>query len=274
MAQSSAQPFIDVANLNAQFFSATYKDSLHTKNQTNDYFLNLFFPKEFENGNVFLARLNSEVLHSECRGPVFYSADLFSFSLPIGFQFLSGNKKWKWLLMAIPKFNGDGKTSFSDGLQVGGTSLFTYIKSEKLKFKFGLYYNTECFGDFFVPLAGMDWKATAHLSFYGTLPNNYRVEYKWGEKLFTGIGFRSFQRSYRLSSYQDYVRVKENLVKVFVDYFAYKKIVVFAEASYSIGYSLLEHTTLDYFAPVTPLYLPANNGFLFSGGIVCRIRKE
>jgi hypothetical protein len=187
---------------------------------------------------------------------------------------LNGN--WKLLTMIIPKVASDMKGDPGKNGQLGGTALFTYIKNEKLKFKFGLYYNTECFGNFFVPLAGMDWKVNEHWFFYGTLPNNYRIEYRWSEKLFSGIGFRSFQRSYRLSEvyHHDYVRVKENELKLFTDCFISGKLLIFADLSYAINYNLLEHPVEAEFAATLPVYTPLRPGFLFSAGLAYRIRKE
>lgn len=59
-----AQPYIDIANFNYQTFSAPYKQNETIKNNTDNFNLNLFFPKEFKNGNALLLRFNSEILKS------------------------------------------------------------------------------------------------------------------------------------------------------------------------------------------------------------------
>ena len=79
--------------------------------------------------------------------------------------------------MVIPKLAGDMKDrNLMTYAQLGGIFLENYIVNNHLKFKLGLYYNREAFGNFFMPLVGMDWKVNKRLSLYGTLPSNYRVE--------------------------------------------------------------------------------------------------
>lgn len=276
-----SQPFVDVLNYSSQFYKTTYKDSLHTLNHTNDNILNIFIPKQFRNGNVLIIRANAEQLRSTYGKSPGYISDLYSFSMPLGFQFVARAKKdssWRILVMAIPKLAGDLQDGLTHYFQCGGTALCTWQKSDRFKLKFGLYYNKECFGDFFVPLLGMDWKATDRLSFYGLLPNNFRMEIKCTPNFYTGIGFRNFKRSYKIQTYDKYdlVLVKETLVKVFADYYITKKIVLFAEGSYGLDYSLLQYDLAD---PKTrthsdPVYSEMNNGFLFNVGLAFRIRKE
>ena len=83
-AKVSAQPFADILNFNYQTFSANYQDSTQWKNKTDNYFLNLFLPKNFKNGNTFLLRLNSEHLSSTISPDSAYSYSLTSISMPIG----------------------------------------------------------------------------------------------------------------------------------------------------------------------------------------------
>ncbi|MFI5164334.1 MAG: DUF6268 family outer membrane beta-barrel protein [Bacteroidia bacterium] len=273
-----SQPFFDPINFSSQFFSSAYKDSAHTKNQTNDYVLNAFFPKKLSERTTLLIRLTGENLHSEYKSTTTISSNLYAISMPLGAQFLTKNEKWKVLAMAIPKISSDFKDNLNNDLQLGGIALFSYVKSKTLQFKLGLYYNREFFGNFFVPLIGIDWKATERLSFYGVFTTNYYVEYKWGNKFFTGIFFKAYERSYRLSNYynNDFVWVKEDLVKFFANYFIYKKIILFAEISRSIGYSLLEYKNSASKTRVNtnPVYTSFNDSFLFSVGIAYRIRMQ
>jgi hypothetical protein len=161
---------------------------------------------------------------------------------------------------------------------MGGIGLLSYIANKKLQLKLGLYYNREFFGNFFVPLVGIEWKATDRLSFYGIFTTNYNIEYRWGNKFFTGICFKAYERSYQLSNFynNDFVWVKDDQLKFFADYFVYKKIMLFAEVSRSISYSLLEYNSTDIKNPVAtnPIYTPFNNSFFFSVGIAYRIRMQ
>jgi hypothetical protein len=269
-----AQPFIDVVNFNYSFFHSQYKDSLHREGLRTDFNVNFFLPKVFENGNTFLFKLSAEELTSEIDST---NVHLYSFAAPVGFQFLSKNKKWKTLVMGIPRISSDLKDDLSQDVQYGGTGLITYVLRDSCKLKFGLYYNRECFGNFFVPLVGIDWKISEHFSVYGILPNNMRVEYQTNDhKFFAGLGYRNFQRSYRLSGgfHDDYIRVKESQVKVFAECFLWKKILLSAELGYTLKYDLAQYNS-DYTVEQLPrpVYTPVKNDFIITTALAYRIRQ-
>lgn len=276
-----AQPFIDIANINAQVFKINYKDSLSTKSLLTNYNATLFFPKKFANDNMLLFRLTGEMLEFGTKEPY---TDLYAFSAQAGFQFVTKNKKWKAGFIAMPKLSSDLIDHFSSkDFQYGGTVLFTYVANDTtLKIKFGLYYNRECFGNFFVPLAGIDWKLNERFSIYGLLPNNMRVEYKVCKKLYAGIAYKNYQRSYRLNAYwrnlnynDDFVRVRESQAKLFFDFYAFNHAVLFADFAYTLKYSFVQHDDVNT-REVHPsaVYAPMENNFLFTVGLAYRMRLD
>jgi hypothetical protein len=270
-----AQPFVDIANASFQEFKSTYNDSLHSKSNIRNYNLNVTLPKVFKNDNTFMTRLGAEQLASSI-GNSHYS--LYAFSLHMGFQFVTKNKKEKIMLMSISRISSDLQDDLSKDMQYGGLGLFTHVVHDSLKIKAGLYYNRECFGNFFVPLVGIDWKATKHINVYGILPNNMRVEYDFGEGFYAGVGYKNYQRSYRLFSGfgNDFVRVRESQVKVFAEFFLRKKVLFFAEIGYALKYSLIQYDEinkkeehLDH-----PVYTPVNPNFVFNAGLAYRVRLD
>ena len=271
-----AQPFVDIVNVNSQLFSSTYKDSTSAKNSTNDYFFNFFYPKEFKNGNTLLVRLNGEQLTSSTESNQASKYNLYAMSLPVGYQLISSNKKWKALGMVIPKISSDFKDVSGNDFQMGGIVLFTYVKNENLKYKMGVYYNHEFFGNFFVPLVGVDWKINDRIMLYGVMPTNYKAEFKINKKLYCGINFKSYTRSYLLTqSYNGtFVKNSENQLKLFFDYYAFKKIVFYAEVGRTLGYNVLQYQLSDpkQVSTSNPVYQKFNNNFLFNIGIAYRIR--
>ncbi len=275
-----AQPFIDLVNANVQNFRGTYVDSSEQKNLTTDYNLNFFLPKVFKNGNTFMLRGGAEEIASTIDSSHY---NLYSFSMPIGIQFVNKRKNWKMLLMGIPKINSDLKDDLSKDIQLGGTTLFTWVKNDSCKLKFGVFYNREYWGNFFVPLVGIDWKATKHVNIYGILPNNMRVEYSFGDGFYAGIGFKNNKRSFRLSSGfdNDYVQVKETQIKLFLEWFVWKKIIFFAEGGYGVNYSFVEYDFSEKNASGEdlihlnhPVYTPMNKSFLFNAGFAYRLRLD
>ncbi len=269
-----AQPFVDPANANSQIFNTTYKDSLHSKSKTIDDNLSIFFPKKFKNENVLLLRLSGELLESSIEKSYY---DLYAFSIPFGFQFTSKNKKWKPLFLFIPKISSDLKDNLSKDFQYGGTGLITYAVNDSFKLKVGLFYNRECFGNFFVPLVGIDWRASERWSVYGILPNNMRVEFKCSKNFYLGLGFKNYKRSYRLSQSfnNDFVLVKETQLKFFIDFYTKQKIVLCGDISYMLQYDFAEYENDNpkILGMYNPIYSPINNGFVYTFGIAYRIRN-
>jgi hypothetical protein len=270
-----AQPFIDIANASFQEFNSTYNDSLQSKSNIRNYNLNLCYPKVFKNENTLLTRVGAEQLTSSI-GNSHYS--LYAFSLNAGFQFVTKNKKEKIMLMGISRISSDLQDDLSKDIQYGGLALFTRVVHDSLKIKVGLYYNREFFGNFFVPLVGIDWKATERINIYGVLPNNMRVEYDFGEGFYAGIGYKNYQRSYRLFSGfgNDFVRVRESQVKLFGEFFVWKKVLFFAEVGYALKYSLIQYDEtnkkeehLDH-----PVYTPVKSNFVLNAGLAYRVRLD
>lgn len=274
-----SQPYVDIVSFNCQSFSSIYKDNTNWKNKTDDYFLNFFLPKEFKNGNTLLIRLNSEMISSTITPDSSYTSKLYNVSMPLGWQFLSKNKKWKTVLITIPKIASDLKDVINKyDCQLGGVFLENYVHSEKLKIKAGLYYNREAFGNFFMPLVGLDWKVSDRLNLYGILPTNYKVEYAFVKnKLYAGVCFRSLTRSFRLSKPQnmDYVRYNEIQLKLFVDYFIYKKVLIFGELGYSIGKSPWQYSYNTKIETLrNPVYTPLKSYPVVNVGVAYRIRLD
>jgi hypothetical protein len=276
---SMAQPFADIASFNFQTFSGNYKDSSKWKNTTNNYFLNLFYPKEFKNGNTLLIRINSEILESKISGAYYYSNRLANISMPIGMKLVSENKKWESIILAVPKIASDFSQKINGyDWQYGAIVLQHFVPNPNLKIKAGIYYNKETFGDFFVPLLGVDWKVNKRLYMYGILPTSYKIELNLiAKKLYTGINLKYFTRSFRLSeNYQrDYVRYDEGQVKLFVDYFVIPKFLVFADIGYSIGRNPWQYNYNSKEKSLSnPIYYPMQNYMLFNIGVAYRIRFD
>lgn len=65
------------------------------------------------------------------------------------------NIRWSFTATASPRFNSES-LNLHNSFQMGGVLLFTYNKSAHLKYKMGVYVNSEFFGLFVMPLAGID----------------------------------------------------------------------------------------------------------------------
>ena len=277
--QASAQPFVDLANFNYQNFNGTSKSNPAISNNTEDYSFSVFLPKEFKSGNALLFRISGESIQSSTSPRIAQSTSVSSISVALGYQWLSENKKWKSVLMAIPKVASDFKSSISQNdLQYGMLFIQNYRWNPKLQFKAGLYYNKEAFGNFFVPLLGIDWKASDRWQLFGILPTNYKIEYAIiKKKWYTGLNFKAYTRSLQLSQEQnnDYIRFDEVVLKGFLEYYCTPNIVAYAEIGRSFGKSLLQYkSNSEDLSYSNPNYTPIGNYVPFSIGVAYRIRTD
>lgn len=278
-----AQPFADIVSFNYQTYSGKYDiktDTLNRlKNKTDNYQFGFFLPKEFKNGNTLLLRINSETINSTIGPDSSYSSRLSNISLPIGMKFVNKTKKWESIILVIPKIASDFKDKI-DGydFQYGAVFLEHFVPNNKLKIKAGLYYNREAFGNFYVPLVGVDWKVNSRINMYGILPTNYKIEFNiLKNRLYTGVNLKYFTRSFRLSKKDnyDYVRYDEAQVKLFLDCFVVSKVLVFAEIGYSIGKNpwQYKYNTKDV-VNYNPVYNPMKPFLVFNFGLAYRFRLD
>lgn len=250
----SAQYFVDIFSFNRQSFNVP-KGA-----QTNDLFVNAFIPNVLDNGNTFFVRAHFEKLDMKKDS---LSASYSSVTLPVGMQVQLKNPKWKFTGLIIPKISGaDLGAAFSNVFQIGAYSLFTVTESEKFRYKFGLYYNTEFFGNFFVPLVGVDWKVTDRFSLFGTLPQSFKASYAIvPSRVNAGLAFRSMTRSFRGEDNNTFVRYNELQFKAFFDFYVTPKNVVFVEGGYFLGKTPLLYNNAETKNPVASDLLKEGKAF-------------
>ncbi|MGB0525857.1 MAG: DUF6268 family outer membrane beta-barrel protein [Flammeovirgaceae bacterium] len=111
------------------------------------------------------------------------------------------NEKTKLTLMLIPKLASDFEELSSKDFQLGGLALFTRVKNERFKWKYGFYYNREYFASFFVPLLGFDWKFNDKWRFWALLPQGATLERTLNQRFRTGLQYETPLVSYRLSEH-------------------------------------------------------------------------
>jgi hypothetical protein len=273
--RSGAQPFVDIVNYTNQNFFSHYNDSANSPVYIQDNLLNLFVPVKFKNDNVLIIRLNSEKAIVNRDGPSAWTENLFSVSLPVGFMYVAPGKKWKYTGIFIPKVNSDMRDDLGNDFQFGGIALVTHVFRSDMQLKFGMYYNREFWGNFFLPLLGLDWRINEHWQMYGVMPSNFRIEYKLSKNWNTGVGWRSFQRSFRLSENfnNDFIWVKENQVKAYFEGFVYKNLLLTVDVYRSVTYELSRNDYSDVNQKKSGLstFEPFQNNMGFTVGFAYRI---
>lgn len=241
--------------------------------------LGIVLPLAVDSNNYFVLRFNGERLASNTSGLNKSSdATLNMYLLGIGWQH-KFNEKFTVLVLALPKIASDLEDKLgSEDLQFGGSFLINYKLRKNQRYKFGLYYNREPFGNFFVPLLGADVQLGKKDWIYGQLPLFFRYEHQFSQKIYSGLGMRFFGRSYRLGSdlNDNYAFVQENQFKVFTDYYLTKTLVLFGEIGRTVGYGFKNYKQ----GPRTdrqqnPLaFRPVKDGFFFNLGVCYRVRAD
>lgn len=277
--EGSSQPYLDIANFNYQNFSATIRDNPAVKNNTEIYALGVFLPHELKSGNTLLFRINSELIQTSISPKLIATTSVSSISLPIGYQWTSENKKWKSVLIGIPKLATDfEETIDSRDFQYGIFFVENYKFNDKLQVKAGIYCNKEAFGPFVVPLLGVDWKASERLYFFGLLPTNYKIEYTIAKKKrYAGINFKALTRSFQLSKSQnnDYIRFDEVVLKGYAEYYLLNNLVAYCEIGHAFGDAPLQYNlNSDALSSSNLNYASVRNYPLLSFGIAYRIREN
>ncbi|TAH42814.1 MAG: hypothetical protein EYC69_04385 [Bacteroidetes bacterium] len=229
---STAQPFFDLFTLHNQWS----KPSIDGANDSADINTSIF-----ETSLTIPIKIRKDVL---AISPSYSSASLKpdyadrinfqSMMLSLAFIKQWKNEKYKTSFVFISRSNKDPEIkSINESLQWGGAIVQSIKKTEKLKYKFGLYYNSEFFGPFILPLAGIDWNINERLNLFGLLPGSMNLEYKLSKKVHLGFAFRSITNSYR-QALNTFIRINDNHLKLFVDFYMFKKHVFTLEAGHSV----------------------------------------
>lgn len=166
-------------------------------------------------------------IHTDYRG-------LFSTGLPVTALFFRNDSSWVINTTVIVRNNADWFHFPGDGWQLGGVMLHTFKIREGFKLKGGLYYNREFFSDYFVPLAGIEYKFNPRLQLFGTIPNEMKLEYKFGKRFYGGVAYTSITNSYRMAEPGSYVKIQDNHIGLFADFYVTRKLVLMAEAGHTI----------------------------------------
>lgn len=238
--QASAQGHFDVFSGTYGFSQGdTHKGGAGEAN-IEEMALNVRVPNKKDNGDVevFGAMLSSLFINNENEDDV----RCWSAGLNYSYLFRKGARSLQ--LTVIPKISSDFENSSREVLQLGSLVLATHKSSERFKYKYGLYYNRECFGHFLVPLAGFEWKPGNRWLVYATLPMNATAACKLGDRLTTGFNFTGIISSFRLRNDQ-YLHKSTNELSGFADFYIAQNLLLQARMGYTVGRSYRLYDSSD-----------------------------
>jgi sterol desaturase/sphingolipid hydroxylase (fatty acid hydroxylase superfamily) len=228
---ATAQPYIDL--LNIHYFNSSGKLNYQGNNNYSLTYFNAAATLPIQAGpdNVFVASPFFENWNTSITKNDNTSINCSSVALPLSFiHAFSAN--WKMLYSVIPRLNYENSSASNIG-QLGGAALVIYQKTPALAIKFGAYYNREFFGNFFIPLAGIDWRINSKNALFGVLPGSLTYEHKANAHFYYGLIFHAITNSYRTSG-SSYLRIDDNQPGAFGDIYISKNIVFSGELGYSL----------------------------------------
>lgn len=267
----NAQPFFDVLSV-SNTYSFPVKSAEKNKKEIRSSYTcaDLSIPiKLKEDVLVFSPGYENYFLSFQDSTP---SASVQGFRLPVAFVHKWKKSLWKTTFLVIGRSNAYVKENWKDdSYQLGGAAIMAYEKKKNLTYKFGLYYNSEFFGPFFVPLLGIDYRPSDRVKIYGILPGSMNVEYKFSSILRGGALFRSITGSYRGEPHQ-FLKNSDNQLRLFLDFYLTKNHVISLEAGHTImrrikpGQRINGYTTYPEFK--------TTDGTLFRIAYAFRIRLD
>lgn len=220
--QLSAQPYVDLASVRYQYSpdAGGFRRGFNANRFTYGT-ATVNIPLVFKDSSVLLFGPSAEQWKIWSKAlpelPTFKGM-----ALPLTFvKPLTGT--WTATAVFVTRWNGSKTFPFTNDFQAGGALLLTFKKSPTLKYKFGLYYNREFFGNFFVPLGGIDWKINNRLQLFGVLPGSLILERKVTPHFYYGASFRSITTSYRYGDLKNFVRIDDNQLQAFADAYLTQK---------------------------------------------------
>ncbi|AEV32704.1 hypothetical protein Oweho_1716 [Owenweeksia hongkongensis DSM 17368] len=236
----SAQDYVDLAKFFYANTPANQFDSTTAETRVQEYGMDVTLPVELKNGNAFLTGFYAESISTKVNPAEPNLTSVYSTMLKLGMN-IKHSEKWSGTYLLLPKLASDFKSIDANDFQLGAIALLKYEKRKNLNYKVGLYYNSELFGPFFVPILGLYYLSpNEKLEINASLPISADINYKILERVRTGVSFASFVRTYYLNepfqgNPDNYLTKSTNEVYGYLQFDLGKSIILQTKVGYSIG---------------------------------------
>lgn len=225
---ANAQSYVDPLNIR---YTYALKGSRANATPYDHFFAGTDIPVQFKSGAILLLSPFFESWNIDSANNKNFLPAVNSIALPAGI-FFPLNKKWSLNITAIVRVNGED-IDLNNAFQAGGVVFASYKRKEEQKIRLGLYVNNDFFGVFVIPLVGVDWRIDKDNYLFGLLPGRLTFEHKLNPRLYTGATFRAITSSYRLNN-GNYLRIDDNQLSAYLDFYAAKHFVFTLEPGYGI----------------------------------------
>ena len=167
-------------------------------------------------------------------------SSVYTVLLKLGMN-IKHNDKWTGTYLFLPKLSSDLKMVGREDFQFGGYILMDYKKRDKLNYRLGLYYNSELFGPYFVPLIGLYYKSNNDkFEINATLPVWTDLNYRLASWFRIGSNFSGLTRTFNINDPQfsdkgEYLVKQSNELFLYGQFEMLNSLIIQAKIGYSIG---------------------------------------
>jgi hypothetical protein len=195
----AAQDYVDVARVHYAGSSINSFDGSSSGSRLDEVGLDLTVPIVLNDRFSILSGGIYEGIRTQLY-PDSERESIQSFTLKAGVNW-KHNDKWSGTYVFLPKVASDFKKPLvRKDFQFGGLALLKYNHSENLKYKVGIYGNTELFGPWVVPILGLYYLSPSkRFEINATLPLAADLNYKISPLVHVGTNFFGLVRTYHLS---------------------------------------------------------------------------
>lgn len=232
---AESQEYIDLARLSYTFSPTSQFEDGSKSNSINELNLQIDLPMVLDDKNAFITSLGVNYYSLPLHPTQQSNSNLYSINFRFGLNTIY-NETWSGTYLVIPKLTTDFSNGLKTGYQVGFVALVNQKKSSRLKYTYGLYTNTEEFGQLVVPLLGGyylsksgNWEITA------LMPALFDVNYKISDRVNLGVNYDGIGTTYGIDS-DDYP--DSYLTRGSTQFYAY--------AQYRLTSNLFLRTKLGY----------------------------
>lgn len=193
------QNYVDLIKLNASTTPLNTFDSSRSQSVLNECGADISLPIKLNEKTAILTGVVYENINTKLF-PDEAMQSLSGITLKLGLNH-NFNEHFSTTLVVLPKLATNfGKLTQKD-MQLGGIALFKYTVSKNLNYRYGLYYNAERFGPFFVPLLGMYYLSkNEKFELNVMLPLSVDMNYRLIKFMSIGANFNGQTRSYHVSN--------------------------------------------------------------------------
>jgi hypothetical protein len=239
---SIAQPYVDVLNVRTiQSPDQGFIRRNHHKNSFEYFNASLILPIRFKKkgGALIISPYveNWQVNLPDRNKPASLMVErehFFPAGIGLPITLLTPIKHSKFVLnTTVILRNNAEKISLPGSFQAGGFVVVNYKVNPKLTLKAGLYYNREAFGNFFMPIAGLEYKIDSTLQIWAALNGSFFLEKKLKKRWYTGLTFKAVNNSYQLFNGK-YIQFNDNQLSLYSDFYFTKNLVLNLEAGHSL----------------------------------------